>query len=101
LEELFELEFDDWLPAFAALAVITAPPANNIAATAALQTADIGIIGPPLNACLNYEPRSPIVPRERRDFRVASQPVALDQRPPAAAILYSSIELAPNETCVL
>jgi hypothetical protein len=62
LEELFELEFDDWLPAFAALAVITAPPANNIAANAALQTADIGMIGPPLNACLNYEPRSPIVP---------------------------------------
>jgi hypothetical protein len=97
LEELFELEFDDWLPAFAALAVITAPPANNIAANAALQTADIGMIGPPLNACLSYEPGSPIVPGEGVIFEWPLSPLPttsaarlelrIGRRQKAAAIL--------------
>jgi hypothetical protein len=45
LEELFELVFEDWLPAFAALAAIIALPANNIVASAALR---IVVICPPL-----------------------------------------------------
>jgi hypothetical protein len=69
LEELFELVFEDWLPAFAALAAITAPPANNIAASAALR---IVLICPPLSpsairgdrrAFLNYGPTTRVVPR--------------------------------------
>jgi hypothetical protein len=44
LDELFELVFDDWLPAVAAPAVITAPPANNIAARAALRIAVFDIV---------------------------------------------------------